>query len=482
MASSHVMSVLKTKAYADREATAIKVEDVSSFPITSILKTFPDMPRYPNLRVRVREKKDGEARTLHAQEDAKYNQYIGADEICLMQTALRPGKVHHLTGFHRAGPRIEKVWSPKDVRAVILTCGGLCPGLNDVIAEIFHCLYWNYGVDEIYGIRNGYGGVYNKDVPWMKLTPELLKDVHTMGGTIIGSDRGGFDTDKMFQAFVDNGITQVYVVGGDGTHRGADRLAEEALRRKLKMTVACVPKTIDNDIAIIDRSFGFDTAVSEAVKAIRSAVVEASCAPNGIGLVKLMGRDAGFISAHATLASREVDLCLIPEVQIEMEGEDGVLATIEQAIKYKGWAVVVVAEGAGADLCEASKEKDASGNPVPPAIGDFLKKEIGIYFKKKKKKVSIKYHDPSYMIRSVPANASDSVMCIVLAQNAVHGAMAGMTAFTSALVNNRAVILPISLVTASSPSHLNPKGRTWERVIGLTHQPVFKPHKPKAKL
>eukprot|EP00457_Paulinella_chromatophora_P004438 gb/GEZN01004450.1/.p1 GENE.gb/GEZN01004450.1/~~gb/GEZN01004450.1/.p1 ORF type:complete len:514 (+),score=64.69 gb/GEZN01004450.1/:37-1578(+) len=474
LASSHVQSVLKTEAYMNRELTSIKVESVSSFPIQNITSTFTDMPKYPNVRVRVREKKDGEPRAIHEEEEAKYNQYIGAGEVCLLQTALRPGKPHKLSSFIRAGPRKEKVWSPQDVRAVIMTCGGLCPGLNDVISEIFHCLYWNYGVNEIYGIRNGYGGVYNAAIPWLKLTPELIKDAHTLGGTIIGSDRGGFDLDKIFQAFIDNGVNQVYVIGGDGTHRGADRLAAEALRRKLKMTVACVPKTIDNDIGIIDRSFGFDTAVGEAVKAIRSAVVEASCAPNGIGLVKLMGRDAGFISAHSTLASREVDLCLIPEVQFPMDGEDGVLATIEQALKYKGWAVVVVAEGAGEDLCKGSSSTDASGNKILPAVGDFLKKEIERYFKKRGVKVSIKYHDPSYMIRSVPANASDSVMCVVLAQNAVHGAMAGLTAFTSAMVNNRTVLLPISLVTASSPSHLNPKGRTWERVIGLTHQPVFK--------
>jgi len=288
---------------------------------------------------------------------------------------------------------------------------------------------------------------------------------------MLGSSRGGFDCAQIMDALERKGVNQVYIIGGDGTHRGAIQLVEESVKRGLKMTIAAIPKTIDNDIGVIDWSFGFNSAVAQARKAIRSAVVEARCAPNGIGIVKLMGREAGHITAHATLASREVDLCLIPEVPFRLDGPNSVLTHIEEALQNQGYAVIVVAEGAGQDLLQGSGMTDESGNKVLPEIGMYLQKKISEYFKKKEITASIKYHDPSYMIRSVPANASDSVLCILLAQNAVHGAFAGYTGFTSAVVNNRTVLLPMSVVTSSSPAYLNPNGRTWERVCVLTHQP-----------
>jgi len=293
----------------------------------------------------------------------------------------------------------------------------------------------------------------------------------------------------ILDALIEHGVNQLYIIGGDGTHRGADKLDLAARKRGIKMTVAGVPKTIDNDIGIIDRSFGFDTAINEARKAIASAVVEASCTPNGIGLVKLMGRHAGYIAALSVLASRDVDLCLIPEVSFPLEGEHGLLRHLEAVLKHKKYAVVVVAEGAGEDLVEGSGQTDESGNKVCPPISEFLQAAIAAHFKKivrsllfsslhaqvlQKVGVSVKFHDPSYMIRSVPANAADSVYAQTLAQNAVHGAMAGYTGFTSGMINNRSVMLPISVVSATSPSYLNPQGRTWERVLGLTHQPHWK--------
>ena len=268
-------------------------------------------------------------------------------------------------------------------------------------------------------------------------------------------------------------VSQLYVVGGDGTHRAANKVGLEALRRKLKLSVAGIPKTIDNDLDLLDRSFGFDSAVEAARAAIRAAAVEARCnKPNGVGIVKLMGRHAGFIAAHATLASGEVDLCLVPEVPIELEGTYGVLPHVQRVLSVKGKAVIVVAEGAGEELVGASaKAADAGGNKALPEIGPFFKSALSSYFAAQGIEVTVKYIDPSYMIRSVPANASDSMLCRMLAHNAVHGAMAGHTCFTTGLCSNRMVYLPIPALVANSPRGLRPKGRTWSRVLSLTGQP-----------
>jgi 6-phosphofructokinase 1 len=364
------------------------------------------------------------------------------------------------------------VFKPQEVKAAIVTCGGLCPGLNDVVHELVQMLYYNYSVDVIYGIRSGFRGFYEKKyMPYWVLTPENTKDIQKRGGTILGSSRGGFDKDKIIDACLDHGINQIYVIGGDGTHRGADILFREARRRKVKMTVVGIPKTIDNDIGLIDRSFGFDTAVENAVKAIESARIEAECIPNGIGIVKLMGRHAGFIAAHSTLADRSVDICLIPEIPVQMDGQGGVLKHVERALDRIGHCVIVVAEGAGEELLSSkSNEKDESGNKRLPPIAEYLKNEINSHFKKMNIAVNVKLNEPAYMIRSVPANAADSVYCMILAQNAVHGAMAGYTGFTSAMINNRTCWVPMEVIVKTSPTHLEPRGRTWERVTRSTHQ------------
>ena len=341
-----------------------------------------------------------------------YNQLIHDNEAVLLDIVRRPGLTKAAKAFVRAGPRATIVWKEGEVRAAIATCGGLCPGLNDVIAELFHTLYYGYGVDRIFGIKSGFRGFWDERYrPWKPLTPESVRGIYDMGGTVLGSSRGGFDTDKIIRACQAEGVNQVYIIGGDGTHRAANALYLECRKRKLKMTVAGIPKTIDNDIGVIDRSFGFNTAVAEARKAIQSAVVEASCAPHGLGIVQLMGRHAGYISAHATLASRQVDLCLIPEVPFPLHGPLGVLTLVEEILDRQGYGVIVVAEGAGSDLFKDSEEKDESGNARLPEVGKFLQQQIAQHFRQRNKDVSIKYHDPSYMIRSVPADAGDSVYC-----------------------------------------------------------------------
>lgn len=240
----------------------------------------------------------------------------------------------------------------------------------------------------------------------------------------------------------------------------------------MNVSVAGIPKTIDNDIDHIDHTFGFASAVEAAQVAIRSAKTEAVCnLPNGVGIVKLMGRSAGYIAAHSTMASGDVDLCLVPEVPLVLEGEKGCLPHLWRRVKSQGYAVVVVAEGAGEEVLGTSAEKDASGNKKLPKIGEFMKHQVEEYFKKQGETATVKYIDPSYTVRSVAANAADSLYCMQLGQNAVHGAMAGFTGFSVGLCNNRMVFLPIPELVATSPRNMNPRGRTWERVLALTRQP-----------
>lgn len=441
----------------------------------------------------------------------------------------------------RAGPRATLHFRPSEVTAAIVTCGGLCPGLNTVIHHLVNTLWHNYDVKRIIGVRGGYHGLsrfgddfdfaskmfesgYASDgdggetpaatpmsvsqrperfhrpsekavkpedawfVP-VRLTPASVKSAHHEGGTILGSTRGGYDLQRI-RAFLDkNGINVLFILGGDGTHRGGFALAKECIAQRENKAIVCIPKTIDNDIAVVDRSFGFLTAVEEAAKAIRAAVVEArSNMPNGIGIIKLMGRSAGYISAFATMAAGgDVDLCLIPEVPVVLDGEHGLLPHVARTLDRKGHCVIVVAEGAGQDLFNDELGKDASGNAKLQEIGIYLRDVIKAYFGKgkrylrpqdsddtgevAKREVTIKYIDPSYMIRSVPANSFDSYDCTVLANGAVHGAMAGLTGFTVGMVNSHSCLIPIPLVERNSPRTLNNKGRTWERVLAITKQP-----------
>lgn len=399
--------------------------------------------------------------------------------------------------FVRAGPRAKCYFQPHGVIAGIVTCGGLCPGLNNVVREVVMTLFNNYGAKKVYGIRKGYWGFHTSDADLsegterhpscpreepMVLTPEVVANIHNIGGTILGSDRGGLvenspkDVDIILRFCLNRGINQLYIIGGDGTHRGADAIAKEAQARGIPMAVAAIPKTIDNDVDIIDRSFGFETAYSEAQQAIRSAKTEASAALNGLGIVKLMGRHAGFIAAHATMASGDVDLCLIPEVPVVFSGPASFGAHVQAVIKKKGHAVVVVAEGAGEkDILAEHKQtdagKDAGGNKLLPEVGPWLKEKLTSYLSQRGCKPIVKYIDPSYMIRSVAPHAADAEYCMLLGQNAVHGAMAGFTGFSTGLVNNRLVYIPISAITANSPRKMNARGRTYERLLQITRQP-----------
>ncbi|XP_047307890.1 ATP-dependent 6-phosphofructokinase 3-like [Impatiens glandulifera] len=373
--------------------------------------------------------------------------------------------------FRRAGPRQKVFFESDEVNACIVTCGGLCPGLNTVIREIVCGLNYMYGVNQIVGIDGGYKGFYSKNT--ISLSPKVVNDIHKRGGTILGTSRGGQDTQKIVDSIQDRGINQVYIIGGDGTQNGASVIFEEIRRRGLKVAVAGVPKTIDNDIPVIDKSFGFDTAVEEAQRAINAAHVEAESAENGIGLVKLMGRNSGFIAMYATLASRDVDCCLIPESPFYLEGTGGLYEYIEKRLKENSHMVIVVAEGAEQELLSETSSNlcDASGNKVLKDVGLWISQSIKNHFKDKMT-INLKYIDPTYMIRAIPSNASDNVYCTLLAQSAVHGAMAGYTGFTVGLVNGRHTYIPFYRITERQ-NKVVITDRMWARLLSSTNQPSF---------
>jgi 6-phosphofructokinase 1 len=381
--------------------------------------------------------------------------------------------------FEKAGPREYIFFNPAKTKAAIVTCGGLCPGLNNVIRSIFLELYYNYGVKDILGIQYGYQGLNPaKGKPPIKLTPEFVEYIHKEGGTVLGSSRGP-EEPKVIVEFLDySEINILFCIGGDGTQRGTHDIAEEIEQQSKKIAVVGIPKTIDNDIPFVWKSFGFTTAVDKAKEVLDCAHMEAKGAPYGIGLVKLMGRDAGFIAATATLASQEVNFTLIPEVPFELYGEGGFLNILKKRILSRGHAVIVIAEGAGQDLLNAeTMERDASGNIKHPDIGIFLRDEMKKYFDQQKIPANIKYFDPSYIIRSVPANGDDSLFCNSLARHAVHAAMAGKTDMIIGLWHNVFIDVPIPLIT-SQKKRVSPESGLWMGVIEATGQPrVFKTDK-----
>ncbi|MBO1436793.1 ATP-dependent 6-phosphofructokinase [Meiothermus sp. CFH 77666] len=370
--------------------------------------------------------------------------------------------------FELAGPRRQIFFNPAEIACGIVTCGGLCPGLNDVIRSVVMTLSYSYGVKRIYGFRYGYAGLAaSQGIEPLLLTPEMVQDIHDDGGTMLGSSRGPQEPADMIERLQQLGVRILFAVGGDGTLRGASALAQELQKRNLAISVIGIPKTIDNDIEWIERSFGVATAVEEATRALEAAHAEARGAYNGIGLVKLMGRHSGFITAHATLANADVNFCLVPEVPFSLEG---FLAALEERLLTRHHAVIALAEGAGQDLIEGEVTRDASGNVRLKDIGHFLKEAIGRHFDQKGLEATIKYIDPSYIIRSVPANAVDSEYCLALGQHAVHAGMSGRTDMMVGYWNQHFTHVPIAMATQKR-KQIDPQSELWQQVLGATGQP-----------
>jgi 6-phosphofructokinase 1 len=374
-----------------------------------------------------------------------------------------------------AGPRQRLFFEPRAVTCAIATCGGLCPGLNDAVRALALGLHHLYGVKRVLGIPYGYAGIGRASAPWRELTPAVVADIHQQGGTILGSSRGPEEIPVMVDALERQEIDILFVIGGDGTLRGAQRISAEVSRRRLPIAVLGLPKTIDNDIAYIERSFGFETAVGASRDAILAAHAEARGARHGIGLVKLMGRNSGFLAANATLATSDVNFCLAPESPFVLEaGESGFLPALKRRLVARGHAVIVVAEGAGQELIASHGEPayDASGNPTLGDIGVFLRDHIRDYFRRIKMPVSLKYIDPSYMIRSLPACPNDSAFCLMLGQNAVHAALAGRTNAVVGFWNQQFTLVPIQ-AAVSCRKRIDPDGRLWQSVLQTTGQPAL---------
>jgi len=409
--------------------------------------------RIPSPMVGVRFVRDEERDLLHS-------------DIREIRKFLEEGK--EPPSMELAGPREKIYFDPSRLRCGIVTCGGLCPGLNDVIRAIVLSLFHHYGVKTVFGFPFGYEGLAKKfgHTP-LELTPLTVSRINQSGGTILGSSRGSQSISEMVDTLERMSIGVLFTIGGDGTLRGALAISEEVRRRGLKIAVVGIPKTIDNDISYVQMSFGFETAVSEARRVTYSAHSEAEGARNGIGLVKLMGRESGFISAYASLADTQVNFCLVPEVPF---GLKTFLDALRERLEKRGHAVIVVAEGAGQDLMPGTGEKDASGNIRFGDIGVFLRDQIRAFFGGLGIPVNLRYIDPSYTIRSQPANARDAAYCVLLGHNAVHAAMAGRTEMAVSFWKNEFTHVPIPLAV-SRRKKIDPDGFLWNSVVASTGQP-----------
>lgn len=396
--------------------------------------------------------------------------FIEDNERVVYYTSLADIEVHQteLPAMEAAGPRNKIFFDPSGLTCGIVTCGGLCPGLNDVIRSVVLSLHHHYGVRKVWGFRFGYEGLVprNGHAP-LELTSQSVARINGMGGTILGSSRGPQDPAEMVRYLEELNIGILFAVGGDGTLRGAQKIAEEVKRRGLSIAIIGIPKTIDNDISFVQKTFGFETAVSEASRATYAANTEAEGADRSVGLVKLMGRDSGFIAAYSVLVNSNVDFCLVPEVKFTL---NGFLDALRGRIEEKGHAVVVVAEGAGQDLMQKTGQQDASGNVKYGDIGIFLKEAIQNHFQKAGPPINLKYIDPSYTIRSTPTNPHDSAFCLLMGHSAVHAGMSGRTDMVISFWNHQFTHVPISLAT-SARKKIDPHSMLWSSVIASTGQP-----------
>jgi 6-phosphofructokinase 1 len=394
-------------------------------------------------------------------------------DLATFKNAIENGMVNPIS-IELAGPREKIFFEPSHTRAAIVTCGGLCPGLNNVVRALYFALLYRYGVKDVLGIQYGFSGFVKKyGFEPVKLTQDIVDEIHLASGSYLGSSRGKQEPKEIVDFIMQNKINILFCVGGDGTLRGAWEIATEAMaNRGYPLSVVGIPKTIDNDISYISKSFGFDTAVHAATSAIEAAHAEAKGYYNGVGLVKIMGRQSGFIAAQTALACNDVNFVLIPESSFDIKGDKGFLKILFERLSRRHHAVVLVAEGAGQQYFEKEKlGTDASGNAKQGDIGLLLKQEILAYAKENHLECEVKYIDPSYMIRSTLVVSSDAIYCIQLAQNAVHAAMAGKTSIVIGNLHEHFTHVPIE-TAISKRKTVDVTNSLWTSVLEATGQPV----------
>ncbi|MGX8718909.1 MAG: ATP-dependent 6-phosphofructokinase [Desulfovibrio sp.] len=394
----------------------------------------------------------------------------GRVELDLGSGVLSSSGEHGRFSFELAGAKDRIFFDPFRSRCAIVTCGGLCPGINDVIQSIVLSAFHSYGIPSVIGIRYGLKGFLpSLGLDHVELTPSGVQHIHESGGTILGTSRGPQPPEAVVDSLLEKGVDMLFMIGGDGTMKAALDIHREVLRRQARIAVVGIPKTIDNDINFVPQSFGFVTAVEKASEAIRCASVEARSVMGGVGLVRLMGRESGFIAASSALSARETDFVLIPESRFALEGEDGLLASLERRLERQRHAVIVLAEGSGQDLLEETHRTDVSGNRQLADISSFLLERFSSYFRSIGKAYYPKFFDPGYLIRATPANASDRQYCGNLGQNAVHAAMSGHAGMVVARIMDCFVHLPLELVTAKRRT-LNTQSTLWRSVLEMTGQ------------
>jgi len=393
------------------------------------------------------------------------------DEQEVLVNILRPsqGKRPGSVAMEQAGPRRMIYFDPPKTKCAVVTCGGICPGTNDVIRSIVMEAHHGYGVSGVLGVRYGLAGFVPKNDPdVVELTAASVADIHEFGGTVLGTSRGPQNPEEVVDALERLNVGMLFVLGGVGSMRAAQAIHTVMAARNLRIGVVCVPKTVDNDIHFVSRTFGFDSAVEKVIEAVRCAHVEALGAPYGIGVVKVMGRESGFIAASAALSIKEVNFVLVPEQPVELEGPGGFLPELEARLRRRGHAVVLVAEGAGQDLLPESGLTDASGNRVLGDICGLLVARTKSYFKDRLP-INLKFIDPSYIIRSVPAGASDRAHCNMLGAMAVHAGMAGKTGLMVSQMHEIPVHVPLPLVTVGRKV-MDLNTSYWQQVLDTTGQ------------
>lgn len=268
-------------------------------------------------------------------------------------------------------------------KIAINTGGGDAPGLNAVIEAVVMAsskLGW-----EVYGIKNGYGGLLNTN-EIVRLTPETVRGISSLGGTILGTTNKGNPfqmsitnlageteirdvSDKVVENFKLLGFDCLIAVGGDGSLKIAYDFYKKGI------PVVGVPKTIDNDLGGTVITFGFDTAVSIATEAI-DRLHSTARSHDRVMVVEVMGRHAGWIALNSGL-SGGADVILIPEIPFDIEKVCKHI--MENELHGRHYGIVVVGEGATPiGGVEMARGKGEAGRQelVLGGIGEYVAKEI----------------------------------------------------------------------------------------------------------